>query len=118
MFENVIADLLRVEGVKGVAIVSKDGLLIEGQASDRTIDVEQVAAMVATIYGTSLNVSNEVFHEEAIDMVTLEAPKGKIITVEAGANAVLSVLTDTKVNLGLVRIYLKRNAQKVSSLLQ
>ncbi len=117
MFENVIADLLRVDGVKGVAIVSKDGLLIEGQATDRTIGADQVAAMVATIYGTSLNVSNEVFHEEAIDMVTLESPKGKIITVEAGENAVLSVLTDANVNLGLVRIYLKRNARKVASLL-
>ena len=117
MFENVIADLLRVDGVKGVAVVSKDGLLIEGQASDRTIDVENVAAMVATIYGTSLNVSKEVFHEEAIDMVTLESPKGKIITVEAGENAVLTVLTDPKVNLGLVRIYIKRNAQKVASML-
>ncbi|NJE09902.1 roadblock/LC7 domain-containing protein [Thermococcus sp. MAR1] len=117
MFENVIADLLRVDGVKGVAIVSKDGLLIEAQASDRTIDAESTGAMVATIYGTSLNVSKEIFHEETIDMVTLESPKGKIITVEAGENAVLSVLTDPKVNLGLVRIYLKRNAQKVASML-
>ncbi len=117
MFENVIAELLRVDGVKGVAVVSKDGLLIEGQANDRTIDIENVAAMVATIYGTSLNVSKEVFHDEAIDMVTLEAPKGKIITVEAGENAVLTVLTDPKVNLGLVRIYLKKNAQKVASMI-
>lgn len=117
MFENVIADLLRVDGVKGVAIVSKDGLLIEGQASDRSIDVESVSAMVATIYGTSLSVSKEVFNEEAIDMMTLESPRGKIITVDAGENAVLTVLTESKVNLGLVRIYLKRNAQKVASIL-
>jgi predicted regulator of Ras-like GTPase activity (Roadblock/LC7/MglB family) len=117
MFENVIAGLLRVDGVKGVAIVSRDGLLIEGQASDRTIDIESVAAMVATVYGTALNVSGEVFHEQAIDMVTLESPKGKILAVDAGENAVLAVITDPKVNLGLIRIYLGRNAEKVASML-
>jgi len=117
MFENVIAELMRIDGVKGVAIVSKDGLLIEGQASDRTIDAENVAAMVATIYGTAMNVANETFNSPTVDMVTLESPKGKTIVVEAGESAVLSIVTDPKVNLGLARIYLKRNAQKVASML-
>ncbi|WP_456327529.1 roadblock/LC7 domain-containing protein, partial [Archaeoglobus sp.] len=40
MFENIIAELLRIEGVKGVAIVGKDGLVIEFESSDRSIDAE------------------------------------------------------------------------------
>ena len=52
MFENVIAELLRIEGVKGVAIVGKDGLIIESELTDRTIDPELAAAMVAAAYGS------------------------------------------------------------------
>ncbi|WP_457549334.1 roadblock/LC7 domain-containing protein, partial [Archaeoglobus sp.] len=40
MFENVIAGLMRIDGVKGVAIVGKDGLVIEFESSDRSLDAE------------------------------------------------------------------------------
>jgi len=117
MFENILADLLRLEGVVEVGIISKDGLLIEGETRDRTLNVETVGAMVVAVYGTSQNASKEIFNDERVDIITVESPRGKIISMEAGENAVLAVVTEPKVNLGLLRLYMKKNAQKVASML-
>ena len=117
MFEGVIADLLKIDGVRGVLIVSMDGLLIEGESTDRTINMETSAAMIATIYGSAQNVGNEIFSSNAVDMITVEGPKGKIIISGAGEDAVLGIISDSNINLGLIRIHLKREAQKVAAML-
>lgn len=57
------------------------------------------------------------FREEAVDMIMVELPNGKIISVDAGENAVLSVITEPNAQLGILRLYLRRNAQKVASVL-
>lgn len=117
MFEGTIANLLKIDGIKGALIVSMDGLLIEGESTDRTINLESTAAMMATIYGSANNVSSEIFGTGATDMVTVEGPKGKIIISGAGEDAVLGVIADSNVNLGLIRIHLGREAKKVASML-
>ena len=117
MFEGTIANLLKIDGIRGVLIVSMDGLLIEGESTDRAINLEKTAPMMATIYGSANNVSSEIFGNEATDMVTVEGPQGKIIISGAGEDAVLGVIADKNVNLGLIRIHLGREAKKVASML-
>ncbi len=114
MFENVIAELLRIEGVRGVAIVGKDGLIIEFESADRTIDPELAAAMIAAAYGSGSTTMDRLLGGKT-DMVMVEGEKGKILLIDAGENAMLSVITEPKVNLGLIRIEMRRAAEKIAS---
>jgi predicted regulator of Ras-like GTPase activity (Roadblock/LC7/MglB family) len=114
MFENIIAELLRIEGVKSVVIVGKDGLVIEFESADRTIDPELAAAMVAAAYGSGVTTMERLMAGKT-DMVMVEGDRGKILLIDAGENAMLSVFTEPKVNLGLIRIEMRRAAEKIAS---
>ncbi len=117
MFENVFADLMNIEGVNGVLIVGKDGLLIEHLLNDKSVDPEAVGAMVSTVYGSGKTVAGEVLKTDDVDMVSIETPRGKIIAIEAGDDAILGLVANNTVNLGLIRVYLKRAAEKVAKML-
>ena len=114
MFENIIAELMRLEGVKGVAIVGKDGLIIEFEAADKTIDPDLAAAMVAAAYGSGSTTMERLLAGKT-DMIMVEGDRGKILLVDAGENAMLSVFTEPKINLGLIRIEMKRAAEKIAA---
>ena len=114
MFENVIAELLRIEGVKGVAIVGKDGLIIESELTDRTIDPELAAAMVAAAYGSGSTTMERLLAGKT-EMIMVEGDRGKILLIDAGDKAMLSVFTEPKVNLGLIRIEMRKAAEKIAS---
>ena len=114
MFENIIAELMRIDGVKGVAIVGKDGLIIEFESADKTIDPDLAAAMVAAAYGSG-STTMERLMAGRTDMIMVEGDRGKILLVDAGENAMLSVFTEPKVNLGLTRIEMKRAAEKIAA---
>jgi predicted regulator of Ras-like GTPase activity (Roadblock/LC7/MglB family) len=114
MFENVMAELLRIEGVKGVAIVGKDGLIIESELADRSIDPELAAAMVAAAYGSGSSTMEKLLSGKT-NMIMVEGENGKILLVDAGDKAMLSVFTESKVNLGLIRIEMRKAAEKIAS---
>ena len=114
MFENIIAELLRIDGVKGVTIVGKDGLVIESEFTDRSLDPELAAAMIAAAYGSGSTTMERLMNGKT-EIVTIEGDRGKILLIDAGENAMLSVITEPKVNLGLIRIEMRRAAEKIAS---
>ncbi len=114
MFENILAELLRLDGVKGAAVVGKDGLVIDFETTDKTIDPDIAAAMVAAVYGSGTTVMDRIMDGKT-DIVMVEGDKGKILLIDAGENAVLTVFTESKVNLGLIRIEMKRVAERIAA---
>ncbi len=114
MFENALADMVVLEGVKAAAVVGKDGLVINFEAIDRSIDPELAAAMVAAAYGSASTVMERLMEGNS-DIVIVEGNKGKVLLVDAGKEAMLAVLTEPKVNLGLIRLQMKRTAEKIAS---
>ncbi len=63
MFENVIADMLSVSGVKGVYIVDKEGALIEAE-SVSSVDDEVYAALIADAYNKASEVLEKLSSDE------------------------------------------------------
>lgn len=114
LFENILAELLRLDGVKGAAVVGKDGLVIDFETTDKTIDPDIAAAMVAAVYGSGTTVMDRIMDGKT-DIVMVEGDKGKILLIDAGENAVLTVFTESKVNLGLIRIEMKRVAERIAA---
>ncbi|WP_457549200.1 roadblock/LC7 domain-containing protein, partial [Archaeoglobus sp.] len=77
-------------------------------------DAELAAAMVAAAYGSGSTTMERLMGGKT-EMVMIEGDKGKILLIDAGENATLSVITEPKVNLGLIRIEMRKAADKIAS---
>jgi hypothetical protein len=103
--DEVLRNLNKEVGVTGSAIVSKDGLII---ASGLDQDDEAVAGMAASVF-QSASTTAGIMSIGTINMITLESDKGKAFMIDL-PDAFLVVLTDAEVNLGRLRIEIRKAA--------
>lgn len=114
VISRVLKDLGRIEGVNGSLVVGKDGLIIERDVSS-DIDSELVGAMSSAVFGTAERSSEEMKHDK-LQQVMIEGNKGKTLMIDSG-EAILAVITDTSINLGLIRLEMKRSSDRIMELL-
>jgi hypothetical protein len=114
LIERILKDLGRINGVNGSLVVGKDGLIIESEVPG-DIDAELVAAMASAVFGTAERSAEEIKHEP-LEQVMIEGKRGKTLMIDAG-EGILVVITDIDVNLGMIRIEMKRSSERVSDLL-
>ncbi|MGF7117468.1 roadblock/LC7 domain-containing protein [Methanobacterium oryzae] len=114
MMDRVLKDLGRIEGVTGSLLVGKDGLIIEREVPN-DIDSELVGAMSSAVFGTAERSSEEMKHEK-LQQVMIEGTRGKTLMIDSG-EAILAVITDTNINLGLIRLEMKRSAERIRDML-
>jgi predicted regulator of Ras-like GTPase activity (Roadblock/LC7/MglB family) len=103
--DEILRNLNKEVGVTGSAIVSKDGLII---ASGLDQDDEAVAGMAASVF-QSASTTAGIMSIGTINMITLESDKGKAFMIDL-PDAFLVVLTDAEVNLGRLRIEIRKAA--------
>jgi len=114
MIDRILADLNKVEGIKGSMVVGKDGLVIAAQMPSG-IDVELIGAMASAAYGSAERTAAEI-NQGALQQMMIEGEYGKTLMTDAG-EGILVVLTDANVNLGLIRLAMKRSTEKVKNAL-
>jgi predicted regulator of Ras-like GTPase activity (Roadblock/LC7/MglB family) len=114
MIDRILADLNKTEGIKGSMVVGKDGLVIAAQMPSG-IDTELIGAMASAAYGSAERTATEI-NQGTLEQMMIEGEYGKTLMTDAG-EGILVVLTDSKVNLGLIRINIKRSTEKVKSAL-
>ncbi|MGD8237300.1 MAG: roadblock/LC7 domain-containing protein [Armatimonadota bacterium] len=104
---TILRNLTRVSGVQGTVLVDRDGMVI---LSDLEADVEdeRVGAMAASIVAT-VEDSLQKVHRGPLIHLQMDAEEGKILVQEAG-KALLVVLTEKAVNIGLIRLEMKTAA--------
>lgn len=111
MFENVIADLLNVPGVKGVYIADSEGALIESESSAQ-VDEEMCAALLTEMFNRASEIL-EKLTTDSTEMIVVEGKKGRIFVSKTG-NFVLGVVADLKANYGLLKIEFKKALDKMA----
>lgn len=114
MIERVLKDLGRIDGVNGSLVVGKDGLIIEKEVPS-DIDSELVGAMSSAVFGTAERSSEEMKHEK-LQQVMIEGNRGKTLMIDSG-EAILAVITDININLGLIRLEMKRSSERIRDIL-
>ena len=114
MIGRILKDLGRINGVNGSLVVGKDGLIIETEVPS-DIDAELVAAMSSAVFGTAERSAEEMKHEP-LQQVMIEGKRGKTLMIDA-TEGILVLITDVDINLGLIRIEMKRSAERVKDLL-
>ena len=113
--DNVLKSLKEIGRISESIIVSRDGLVIASDASD--IDAETFAAMSAAMQGAAETAASELKQGE-IEQIIVESEKGKIISTGAGTKALLVIVANKGINLGLALLEMGKAAEKIKSILR
>lgn len=112
---TVLTDFSRIEGVRGCAIVSKDGFVIENIALGGEFDPDALAAMVTTLHGTADRLSGEL-KLGTTDIIIVEYSNNYLLIQDLG-ETLFTVLADRRAILGRIRFEMKRQKDRIRAAL-
>ncbi|MCE8422849.1 MAG: roadblock/LC7 domain-containing protein [Candidatus Methanoperedens sp.] len=115
LIDHLLSDLKKVGGVEACAAASRDGLLIRAIMQKEQMS-ESFAAMSATMLGAAETATTEL-GKGIPNRIVVEAEHGRLIVVGAGPKALLIVLIDPSIGLGLILLELEKAAEKLKELL-
>ncbi len=99
IFKEVASD---IEGLRGIIVSTIDGLPVASDIKS-TEEQNRIAAMVSSLTILSKKVAPQLEVGKAEDLL-IEGEKGKIFCYTLGEEAILALITDKRVNLGMVRM--------------
>ncbi|MDP9309361.1 MAG: roadblock/LC7 domain-containing protein [Chloroflexota bacterium] len=108
---KIVEDLNRVDGVIGSLLVGKDGLVVASTLLDGE-DAEVLGAMSAAVYGEIDKSTKRIGVGTLVDAI-IDAREGSILLLEA-KDLILVVITQRVVNLGLIKMEMRRAARRMS----
>lgn len=111
---ELVAALRRREGVEAVAILGRDGLLIEGQSLPQ-VDVERVSAHVPSIVQWSDELGDAAARG-ALQVAVLQFDRGLAVLSCFSPEAVLLVLVQPNANVGELLYELRRHRANMAAL--
>lgn len=107
---RIVEDLIRVEGVIGSLLVGKDGLVVASTLMDEE-DAEVLGAMSAAVFGEIDKATKRIGIGTLVDAI-IDAEQGSILMLES-RDLILAVITQRMVNLGLVKMEMRRAAKRI-----
>ncbi len=111
----VLQELRRIPDVLAVALARRDGLLI-AHALPKSMDPKRIAAMAASIVGTSEMAAEQMglggFFQSIVD-----SGSGKMLATGAGEEAILVTIVRTDANMGLVLLSVGKAVQAITELM-
>jgi predicted regulator of Ras-like GTPase activity (Roadblock/LC7/MglB family) len=108
---HIVEDLIRVDGVIGSLLVGRDGLVIASTLLDDE-DAEVLGAMSAAVFGEIDKATKRIGIGILVDAI-IDAKDGSILLLES-RDVILTVVTQRMVNLGLVKMEMRRAAKRIS----
>jgi uncharacterized protein len=113
--EEILKNLLAsIPEVISAAIVSVEGLPI-ASALPPDADETRIAAMTAAILSLGERAAQEL-GKGSLEQVFVRGKEGYLLTMAAGASAVLTISTTKDIKLGLVFLDTKRTCDKIAKL--
>lgn len=112
----VLQELRRIPDVVAVALARRDGLLI-AHLLPRSMDPKRIAAMAASIVGTSEMAAGEMGLGQFFQSI-VDSGSGKMLATGAGEEGILITIVRTDANMGLVLLSVGKAVQAVSDLLE
>jgi uncharacterized protein len=113
--ESLLRKLAAVGNVEGVAVISRDGLLI-ADSLPKNVDAEIFSSMSATMHGAAETAMGEL--KKGVCQSTLaESPKSTIVIYGVNPTFLLVALAEKSVNLGLLRAEMKKTVAQIAKML-
>lgn len=92
--DEILSKLIKYEGVKGYAIISRDGILGINSLPPETHG-ETVAIMAATMYGGAITQQSEL-RKDGSPCIRIESDDGLSLIISTGKESILLVTGDKK----------------------
>ncbi len=108
--EEILRDLNKIEGIKGVAIVSSEGLIVNSFLPS-SIDPDAVGGMCASSFRNSATTA-KVLEAGKIKNMIIETDSDFIIFTPIG-NGFLAIISDKSLNLGYLRIRIDKAVRQL-----
>ncbi len=108
---HIVEDLIRVDGVIGSLLVGRDGLVIASTLLEDE-DAEVLGAMSAAVFGEIDKATKRIGIGVLVDAI-IDAKDGSILLLES-RDVILTVVTQRMVNLGLVKMEMRRAAKRIN----
>jgi uncharacterized protein len=113
--EALLRKLSSVGNVEGCAIVSRDGLLI-ADALPKNIDAEIFSSMSATMHGAGETAVSEL-KRGVCELTMAESDKSIVVSLGVNPTFILVALAAKGVNLGLLRVEMKKISSQIAQML-
>lgn len=101
--------------IHACSVLTRDGISLSS-VLDQGIDPHRLAAMASSLLSLAQTAADELKQGE-LKQVLIEGEDGYLLTVGAGENAVLSVMAEKSVNLGMVFIEARRTVAAIKEAL-
>ena len=114
-FDKILTDIIRQDkGIKKVILVDKTGLTIANvsKLSYYPVDVDSIGAIASAVFAASEEQGKNLQIGE-LEIVTSEFSEGKIFASACG-KGVLCVVSEPEVNIGLVRLVMKKQGVQLA----
>ncbi len=111
----ILQELRRIPDVLAVALARRDGLLI-AHVLPKSMDPKRIAAMAASIVGTSEMAAGEMGLGQFFQSI-VDSGSGKMLATGAGEEGILVTIVRTDANMGLVLLSVGRAVQAISDLM-
>ena len=111
---RVLNDFMCIEGVEAVALVGRDGFVIDSMSS-LDLNMDALGAMVATSVGTSESLGKEL-NLGTMSQYMSEFTEGKVIMAPV-KDDILAVFTNKSVVIGSIRYAIAGKIPKLASVL-
>ena len=119
-FDNILSKIIKSErGIKKVILVDRTGLTIASVSKFAYFpaNVDGIGAIASAVFcaseeqGKNLELGN-------LEIVTSEFGGGKIFASSCGPKGVLTLISDPDINIGLIRLILKRSGEELRKILE
>lgn len=113
IYMNILLNLKKTDGVKMIALGSRDGFLIGESASE---DTEMLTTMAATMLRAAENVTNRL-EKVSANRVIVDFNGGKLIAASAGQKALISVMATADASIDAIISELERTSGRIKEIL-
>jgi predicted regulator of Ras-like GTPase activity (Roadblock/LC7/MglB family) len=114
-FDRILTEIIRQDkGIKKVILVDKTGLTIANvsKLSYYPVDVDSIGAIASAVFCASEEQGKNLQIGE-LEIVTSEFSEGKIFASACG-KGVLCVVSEAEVNIGLIRLVMKKQGVQLA----
>jgi predicted regulator of Ras-like GTPase activity (Roadblock/LC7/MglB family) len=115
-FDKILTEIIRQDkGIKKVILVDKTGLTIANvsKLSYYPVDVDSIGAIASAVFCASEEQGKNLQIGE-LEIVTSEFSEGKIFASACG-KGVLCVVSEAEVNIGLIRLVMKKQGVQLAN---
>ena len=113
--KRVLTEIARLDGVKGVLVISRDGFLIDSVIPTAGVNAEALSAMVTTTFTAAYKLAEE-FQLGDLSLLTAEYSNATALGAPVG-DAYLVVLADRGATLGRIRYEIQKQRDRVKAAL-